>query len=402
MIGASWAAQFLGHGLDVVAADPAPGAEERLRADVAGHWPTVTRIGLAPGASPDRLRFVAQPARPPLRPTSCRRTVPSARTSSTRCSRSSTRPRRPEVVIASSSSGLLPTTIAARCAPSIPSACSSGTRSTRRTSSRWSRSCRGSGRRRRPSRRRWRSTPASGKRPIRLRQELPGHVANRLQAALWREAYSLVERGVATVADIDTAISHGPGPALGGARPVRQPAPLRRPGRASRTCSSTSARPPSAGGATSGTPTLTPRSSCATLVAGVDDELAGRRPGRARRRTATPSSTQLLAAKARPTSVRDRSCPSTSTPSRHRRPRPRRAGRARLPVARPGADRRLGRRTSTPTPGPHPDRRDDRRALPRAPDRPPSSSPSTRPPAPGTRRCPARRSPTPPPSTPTC
>jgi hypothetical protein len=47
--------------------------------------------------------------------------------------------------------------------------------------------------------------------PIRLRQELPGHVANRLQAALWQEAYSLVERGVATVADIDTAISQGPG-----------------------------------------------------------------------------------------------------------------------------------------------------------------------------------------------
>ena len=52
---------------------------------------------------------------------------------------------------------------------------------------------------------------AVGKRPIRLRQELPGHVANRLQAALWQEAYSLVERGIASVADIDTAISQGPG-----------------------------------------------------------------------------------------------------------------------------------------------------------------------------------------------
>ena len=52
---------------------------------------------------------------------------------------------------------------------------------------------------------------AIGKKPIRLRQELPGHVASRLQAALWQEAYSLVDRGVATVADIDTAIAHGPG-----------------------------------------------------------------------------------------------------------------------------------------------------------------------------------------------
>ena len=52
---------------------------------------------------------------------------------------------------------------------------------------------------------------AIGKRPMRVRQEVPGHVANRLQAALWREAYSLVERGVASVADIDAAIANGPG-----------------------------------------------------------------------------------------------------------------------------------------------------------------------------------------------
>ena len=50
-----------------------------------------------------------------------------------------------------------------------------------------------------------------GKEPIRVRAELPGHVANRLQAALWREAYSLVDRGVVSVADLDTAIAHGPG-----------------------------------------------------------------------------------------------------------------------------------------------------------------------------------------------
>lgn len=50
-----------------------------------------------------------------------------------------------------------------------------------------------------------------GKKPVLVRAEIPGHLTNRLQAALWREAYSLVDRGVATVADIDTAISHGPG-----------------------------------------------------------------------------------------------------------------------------------------------------------------------------------------------
>lgn len=52
---------------------------------------------------------------------------------------------------------------------------------------------------------------AIGKKPIRLRAELPGHVVNRLQAALWQEAYSLIDRGVVSVEDIDTAISYGPG-----------------------------------------------------------------------------------------------------------------------------------------------------------------------------------------------
>jgi 3-hydroxyacyl-CoA dehydrogenase len=52
---------------------------------------------------------------------------------------------------------------------------------------------------------------ALGKRPIHIRREVRGHAANRLQAALWREAVHLVGEGVASVADIDTAISEGPG-----------------------------------------------------------------------------------------------------------------------------------------------------------------------------------------------
>ena len=52
---------------------------------------------------------------------------------------------------------------------------------------------------------------AIGKHPIHIKREVKGHVANRLQAALWREAFGLVQNGVASVADIDAAISHGPG-----------------------------------------------------------------------------------------------------------------------------------------------------------------------------------------------
>jgi len=51
----------------------------------------------------------------------------------------------------------------------------------------------------------------TGKVTIRLQREVPGHVANRLQAALWREALHLVKSGVATVKDVDTAVWAGPG-----------------------------------------------------------------------------------------------------------------------------------------------------------------------------------------------
>ena len=50
-----------------------------------------------------------------------------------------------------------------------------------------------------------------GKRPILIRRELVGHVANRLQAALWREAFHLVDIGAVTMAEVDAAIAHGPG-----------------------------------------------------------------------------------------------------------------------------------------------------------------------------------------------
>jgi 3-hydroxyacyl-CoA dehydrogenase len=57
LIGSSWAACFLAHGLDVVATDPAPGTEDKLRQYVETVWAALTKFGLAPGASISRLRF---------------------------------------------------------------------------------------------------------------------------------------------------------------------------------------------------------------------------------------------------------------------------------------------------------------------------------------------------------
>ena len=57
LIGSSWAACFLAHGLDVVVTDPAPGTEDKVRQYIQGVWAALTNIGLAPGASTSRLRF---------------------------------------------------------------------------------------------------------------------------------------------------------------------------------------------------------------------------------------------------------------------------------------------------------------------------------------------------------
>src|SRR6516165_1044401 len=57
VIGASWAAQYLARGLDVVATDPAPNAEENMRKYVDEAWEQLTALGLAPGASRNRLSF---------------------------------------------------------------------------------------------------------------------------------------------------------------------------------------------------------------------------------------------------------------------------------------------------------------------------------------------------------
>jgi carnitine 3-dehydrogenase len=210
VIGASWAAHFLAHGLDVVATDPAPGAEERLRADVAAHWPTLQRLGLVEGASPDRLTFTADAADAVADADFVQENGPEREDVKHALFAVLDVAARPDVVLASSSSGLLPTAIARGC-PHHPERVVIGHPFNpphliplvevvpgERTSDD-------------AVEKAMAFYAAVCKRPIRVRQELPGHVANRLQAALWQEAYSLVERGVASVADIDTAISQGPG-----------------------------------------------------------------------------------------------------------------------------------------------------------------------------------------------
>jgi carnitine 3-dehydrogenase len=292
VIGASWAAHFLAHGLDVVATDPSPGAEQRLRSDVAAIWPTLTP---AAGGSPERLAFTPDPAEAVADADFVQENGPEREDVKHQLFAVLDVAARPEVVLASSSSGMLPSVIARGC-PRHPERVVIGHPFNpphliplvevvpgEKTSEQAVEAA-------------LTFYTAVGKKPIRLRQELPGHVANRLQAALWQEAYSLVERGVATVADIDTAIAQGPGLRWAVLGPFANQHLSGGPGGIAHVLEHLGP-PTERWWRDLGQVTLTPEL-IAKLVAGVDEELAGVDPAElvARRDAVLPA---LLAAKAR-------------------------------------------------------------------------------------------------------
>jgi len=209
VIGAGWAARCLAHGLDVVATDPAPGAEGRLRAAVENAWPALERVGLAGGARPDRLRFEPDLAAAVAAADFVQESAPESEALKRDLHARIDAAAAPEVIVASSSSGLLPTRIQGACAhpervlvghpfnpvyllPLVEIV--QGERTDAAAAAAAEAFYR-----------------ALGMRPLRVRKEIEGYVSDRLQEALWREALHLVADGVATTEDVDAAIAHGPG-----------------------------------------------------------------------------------------------------------------------------------------------------------------------------------------------
>ncbi len=209
VIGASWAAYFLARGLDVGAWDPSPGAQERLRTAVAAHWEALSRQGLADGAHLDRLRWHDRLEDALAQADFVQESGPERLDFKVDLFRRMDAAAPAHAILASSTSGLAITDIQQACMRPervvlghpfnpphlIPLVEVGGGQ---------------------------RTAPEAvaqamafythiGKRPIHVRREIKGHIANRLQAALWREAFHLVNEGVASVSDIDTAIAQGPG-----------------------------------------------------------------------------------------------------------------------------------------------------------------------------------------------
>src|SRR2546430_3260513 len=213
VIGASWAAEYLARGFDVITTDPGPNAEANLRKYIDEAWKDLTNIGLSKGASRDRLTFTTDmkealskadfvqengPERPDFKMKLFAQMDDAAPIDS---------------IIASSSSGITASVMQSKCKHPervlvghpfnpphiIPLVEVVGGTKTSPEAIQQAIAFYAS----------------IGKKPIQLKKELPGHVGNRLQAALYKEIMYLIQHDVLSVEDADVAVSYGPGPRWG-------------------------------------------------------------------------------------------------------------------------------------------------------------------------------------------
>lgn len=209
VIGASWAAQFLARGLDVIATDPAPNAEANLRKYVDEAWKALTTIGLPAEASRKRLAFTADMQEAVSQADLVQENGPERRDFKVKLFAEMDEATPADSLIASSSSGITMSVMQSEC--KRPERCVlghpfnpphiiplvevvGGTRTSPET-----------------VQRALAFYTSIGKKPILLHKEVPGHVSNRLQTALYREVLYLIQQGVVSVADADDAVSWGPG-----------------------------------------------------------------------------------------------------------------------------------------------------------------------------------------------
>jgi len=213
VIGASWAAYYLSRGFNVVATDPAPNAEANLRKYVDGAWTILSKNGMSSGASRDRLTFEPSMAQALATADFVQENAPERPDFKAKLFAEMDDATPPDSILASSSSGITMDVI--QSAAKRPERCVighpfnpphvvplvevvGGAKTSPETIEKA-----------------MAFYASIGKKPIRLFKALPGHVANRLQAALYKEVLYLIQEGVLSVEDADAAVSYGPGPRWG-------------------------------------------------------------------------------------------------------------------------------------------------------------------------------------------
>ena len=209
VIGASWAAEFLARGFDVVATDPAPNAEVNLRKYIDAAWPALTTMGLTKKASRDRLNFTADMKAALSDADLVQENGPERPDFKIKLFADMDAATPSDSIIASSSSGITMSVMQSAC--QHPERCVIGHPFNPPHMIPLVEVVGGSKTSAETIHRAMEFYSSIGKKPIHLRKEVVGHVANRLQAALYREVVYLIEQGVLDVADSDTAVCWGPG-----------------------------------------------------------------------------------------------------------------------------------------------------------------------------------------------
>jgi carnitine 3-dehydrogenase len=208
LIGAGWVVAYLARGLTVRVADPAPGAEERLRRHIESVWPQLEAIGLNGTARRDAVSLHDTPEEAATGADFIQENAPEQEALKTDLHQRLDSVTPQDVLIASSTSSFPITSLQAHCIhPArcvlghpfnpvhlIPLVELGGGKATDPvaidTAMEFYRHI--------------------GKHPVRMRGEVFGHVANRLASAMFREAVHLVNQGITDVAGIDDTLRFGP------------------------------------------------------------------------------------------------------------------------------------------------------------------------------------------------
>ncbi|SDJ50585.1 3-hydroxyacyl-CoA dehydrogenase NAD-binding domain-containing protein [Salimicrobium halophilum] len=209
VIGNGWIIRLLAHGYEVKAFDPAEGAQNKTKQAIRDAWPSVTDLGLAPGADPEAVTFYDSMEEAVSGATLIQENVPERTDLKQSVLQEISEVAAPEAIIGSSTSGIKPSILQEGAVNPgriivahpfnpvylLPLVELVGGMNTEKPTMDQAFSL----------------YEGIGMKPMIVDKEIEGHVADRLMEALWREALHIVNDGIATTEEVDKAITYGAG-----------------------------------------------------------------------------------------------------------------------------------------------------------------------------------------------
>ncbi len=209
VIGSGWACRMLGHGLDIVAYDPVDGAEAGMRDKIERGWPHMLRLMGKDDVVRGSLTFTRDVREMAEAADWIQEAAPEREDLKIGLFRQIGEAAKPDTIIASSSSGYLPSRLQSECAhperviighpfypvyllPLVETVAGEKTTPEVMDSADAF----------------YRSISMY---PLRLKKEIDGYICDRLQEAMWREALHVLDKGIGTTEDIDRAITYSAG-----------------------------------------------------------------------------------------------------------------------------------------------------------------------------------------------